>query len=207
MKRTRVKICGITRMEDAISAIDSGADAIGLVFYEKSPRYINLDKAAEITKNLPPFVSKVALFVDATSAEIKQVLESVVIDVLQFHGDESPQQCRAYGRPYIKAVRMRDDVNLHQVCNDYSDASAILIDSYIEGMHGGTGQIFDWSRIPDDLSKKIILAGGLSVENVAAAVAEVSPYAVDVSGGVEIEKGIKDAALIEKFMNEVLHAK
>lgn len=194
-------------MQDALSAVDAGADAIGLVFYQKSPRYIKLDKAAEITKILPPFVSKVALFVNASHEQVNSVLNTVDVDVLQFHGEESPEQCRHYGRPYIKAVRMREDVDLFQICDDYDDASALLIDSFVEGLHGGTGQKFDWSKIPENLNKKIILAGGLTVENVSAAIAEVSPYAVDVSGGVEIEKGIKDAVLIEEFIKEVTHAK
>lgn len=207
IKRTRVKVCGITRIEDALSAIASGADAIGFVFYEKSPRYIKKEKAADIAERLPPFVTKVALFVNASDEEIRSVLESVPVDILQFHGDENPEQCRSYGRPYIKAVRMHDDVDLFQISAEYFDASALLLDSFVEGIQGGTGQIFDWSCVPSNLGKQIILAGGLTVENVADAISEVSPYAVDVSGGVEITKGIKDAAKIEEFIQEVVHAK
>jgi phosphoribosylanthranilate isomerase len=207
MKRTRVKVCGITRVEDALNAVESGADAIGFVFYEKSPRYITVEKAVEIAKSLPPFVSIVALFVNATDEEVRSVLDTVPVDILQFHGEESPKSCKAFGWPYVKAIRMRDGVDLVQLSNDYADASALLLDSFIEGTQGGTGQIFDWSRVPSDLNKPIILAGGLSAENVADAISEVSPYAVDVSGGVEIEKGIKDAAKIEEFIQEVLHAK
>ncbi len=194
-------------MEDALNAVESGADAIGFVFYEKSPRYITREKAAEIVRSLPPFVSIVALFVNATDEEIRSVLDTVPVDILQFHGEESPQTCQRLGWPYVKAIRMRDGVDLLQLSNDYADAGALLLDSFVEGTQGGTGQIFDWSRVPSDLNKPIILAGGLSPENVADAISEVSPYAVDVSGGVEIEKGIKDAAKIEEFIQEVLHAK
>lgn len=207
IKRTRVKVCGITRVEDAVNAAESGADAIGLVFYDKSPRVITVKKAAEIAESLPPFVSKVALFVNASDEVIRTVLDIVPVDILQFHGEESQKICQGYGWPYIKAIRMRDDVDLLKLSHVYADASALLLDSFVEGTQGGTGQKFDWSRVPADLDKPIILAGGLTAENVAAAITEVSPYAVDVSGGVEIEKGIKDAAKIEEFIQEVLHAK
>lgn len=207
IKRTRVKVCGITRIEDALSAVDSGANAIGFVFYEKSPRYIKEEKAADIAGKLPPFVTKVALFVNASEEKIRSVLESVPVDILQFHGEETPEECRSYGRPYIKAVRMHDDVDLFQISGDYFDASALLLDSFVEGTQGGTGKTFDWSIVPSNLNKRIILAGGLTVVNVADAISKVSPYAVDVSGGVEIEKGIKDAAKIEEFIQEVMHAK
>jgi phosphoribosylanthranilate isomerase len=145
--------------------------------------------------------------VNASDEEIRTVLDTVPVDLLQFHGEESQKICQGLGWPYIKAIRMRDDVDLLQLSHDYADASALLLDSFVEGTQGGTGQKFDWSRVPADLNKPIILAGGLTPENVAAAISEVSPYAVDVSGGVEIEKGIKDAAKIEEFIQEVLHAK
>jgi len=193
-------------VEDALNAAESGADAIGLVFYDKSPRHVSLEKAAEIAMSLPLFISKVALFVNASDEEIRSVLDIVPVDILQFHGDESPQVCMSYGWPYIKAIRMHDDVDLFKLSDEYADANALLLDSFVEGTQGGTGQKFDWSRVPSDLNQRIILAGGLSPENVAEAISEVSPYAVDVSGGVEIEKGIKDAAKIEKFIQEVLHA-
>jgi phosphoribosylanthranilate isomerase len=207
IKRTRVKVCGITRLDDAISAVDSGADAIGFVFYEKSPRHIKREKAADIAEKLPPFVTKVALFVNASDEEIRSVLDLVPVDILQFHGDETPEKCRSFGWPYIKAVRMYDDVDLLQISGDYFDASALLLDSFVEGTQGGTGKTFDWSCVPFNLNKRIILAGGLTARNVADAISKVSPYAVDVSGGVEIEKGIKDAAKIEEFIQEVVHAK
>ena len=194
-------------MEDGLNAAESGADAIGFVFYDKSPRYINVKKAAKIAKSLPPFISIVALFVNATDEEIGSVLDTVPVDILQFHGEESPKTCLGYDRPYIKAIRMRDDVDLLKFSHDYADASALLLDSFVEGTQGGTGQKFDWSRVPSDIDKPIILAGGLTAGNVANAISIVSPYAVDVSGGVEIEKGIKDAAKIEEFIQEVLHAK
>ena len=207
IERTRVKVCGITRVEDGLNAAESGADAIGFVFYDKSPRYINVKKAAKIAKSLPPFISIVALFVNATDEEIRSVLDTVPVDILQFHGEESPEACQGYDRPYIKAIRMRDDVDLLKLSHDYADASALLLDSFVEGIQGGTGQKFDWSRVPSDIGKPIILAGGLTAGNVADAISIVSPFAVDVSGGVEIEKGIKDAAKIEEFIQEVLHAK
>lgn len=206
-QRTRVKICGITRVEDAISAVDSGADAIGFVFYEKSPRYVTQERAAEIVKKLPPFVSKVGLFVNTLNRGVRSVLNSVTLDTLQFHGEEEPEECRSYGLPYIKAIRMSDEVDLFQLSDKYADASALLLDSFVEGTQGGTGQKFDWSRAPSDFNQPITLAGGLTVENVATAILEVSPYAVDVSGGVEIEKGIKDAGKMEAFIREVNHAK
>ncbi len=207
IKRTRVKVCGITRTEDALSAAELGADAIGFVFYEKSPRYITVKKAAEIAKSLPPFVNKVALFVNASDKAIKSVLDTVPVDILQFHGQESQKICQSYGWPYIKAIRMCDGVDPVQLSHDYADASAFLLDSFVAGTHGGTGQKFDWSKVPLDLNKPMILAGGLSFENVAKAITKVSPYAVDVSSGVEIEEGVKDAAKIEEFIREVLHAK
>ena len=194
-------------MEDALSAAESGADAIGFVFYENSPRYLTVKKAAEIEKSLPLFISKVALFVNASDVEIRSILDEVPIDILQFHGDETPQECQSYGRPYIKSIRMHEDVDLFKLNDDFANASALLFDSFVKGTPGGTGQKFDWSRVPSDLNKPLILAGGLSPENVADAISEVSPYAVDVSGSVEIEKGVKDAAKMEKFIQEVMHAK
>jgi len=147
-------------VEDALNAAESGADAIGLVFYEKSPRYITVEKATEIAESLPPFVSKVALFVNASDEEIRSVLDTVPVDLLQFHGEESQKICQEYGWPYIKAIRMRDGVDLLQLSHVYADASALLLDSFVEGTQGGTGQKFDWSRVPADLNKPIILAGG-----------------------------------------------
>ena len=204
--RVRVKICGITRPRDALLAASLGADAIGLVFFPGSPRAVNIDRAQQIIAVLPPFVSKVGLFVNASAAEIDTVLENVSLDILQFHGDEQPEQCSCFPRPFIKAVRMQDNVNLHAVADKYSAASALLLDSYVKDIYGGTGTTFDWSSIPDDIPKPLILAGGLDAGNVANAVKQIRPYGVDVSGGVELEKGIKDAGKIEQFIREVRNA-
>jgi phosphoribosylanthranilate isomerase len=201
--RTRVKICGITRVEDALAAVQHGCDAIGLVFYAKSPRNVSPQQAADIVARLPAFVTAVGLFVDAAPAEIKAVLAAVRLDLLQFHGDETPQQCRQYGLPYMKAIRVKADTNLLQYAAEYSDAQALLLDAYAEGVAGGTGQVFDWSLIPANLPLPIVLAGGLNAGNVSAAIQQVRPYAVDVSGGVEVTKGIKDADKIAAFMRGV----
>lgn len=204
--RTRVKICGITRVEDAIEAVQQGADAIGLVFYANSPRYVAPAQAAEIVKKIPAFVSVVGLFVNAEPEEIKSILKIVALDVLQFHGDETPSQCRQFSKPYMKAVRVKSDTNLVQYAADYADAKALLLDAFAEGLPGGTGQVFDWKLIPQNLGLPVVLAGGLNAENVAQAISAVKPYAVDVSGGVEASKGIKDAAKIAAFMRGVSNA-
>jgi len=204
--RTRVKICGITRPEDAIAAVRAGADAIGLVFYPPSPRAITASRAAQIIQGIPPFVSTVGLFVNATADEVAAVLKAVPLDLLQFHGDESPDACEGHGRPYIKAVRMRPDVDLPDLDRRYQSALGLLLDSYQPGSPGGTGATFDWGRIPDTMRGRIILAGGLTPQNVAAAIQQVFPYAVDVSGGVEQEKGIKDEEKIRAFMRGVERA-
>jgi len=201
--RTRAKICGITRVEDALAAVAGGADAIGLVFYAKSPRHVSVERAAEIVASLPPFVDAVGLFVDADSAEVRSVLQSVRLDLLQFHGNETPAYCQAFDFPYIKAARVRPGLNLLQYAADFASARALLLDAYQEGVAGGTGQTFDWDLIPANLPKPVILAGGLDAGNVAEAIKRVRPYAVDVSGGVEREKGIKDAAKIAAFMRGV----
>lgn len=201
--RTRVKICGITSVEDALIAIEHGCDAIGLVFYAPSPRYVSPQKAAEIVAAIPPFVSAVGLFVNATDVELKSILSIVSLDCLQFHGDESPEQCRSYGMHYMKAIRVNSDTNLLQYEIDFYDAKALLVDAFVEGLVGGTGQSFDWTLIPKTLTKPIILAGGLTADNVESAIMQVKPYAVDVSGGVEKSKGLKDAAKIAAFMNKV----
>lgn len=205
-ERVRVKICGITRPQDALAAAHLGADAIGLVFYPASPRAVSIEAANAIIDVLPPFVCKVGLFVNATPDEISRILNEVALDLLQFHGDEKPEQCTGYSKPFIKAVRMQDNVDLNAVANRYADAGALLLDSFVEGLHGGTGQVFDWSRIPANPGKPLILAGGLTPANVATAINNVRPYAVDVSGGVESAKGIKDAQKIAEFIKEVRNA-
>lgn len=204
--RISIKICGITRPEDALLAAQAGADAIGLVFFPGSPRAVNIDRAQQIITVLPPFVSKVGLFVNAPAAEIDTVLENVSLDILQFHGDEQPEQCSCFSRPFIKAIRMQDNVNLKAMADKYRNAAALLLDTYVRDIYGGTGTTFDWASIPVDIPKPLILAGGLDAGNVANAVKQVRPYGVDVSGGVELEKGIKDAAKIEQFIREVRNA-
>lgn len=201
--RVRVKICGITRVEDALTAVAQGADAIGLVFYAPSPRAVSIEQAATIAKQMPAFVSVVGLFVNAEEHFIKELTSRVQLDLLQFHGDETPEQCAQYGLPFIKAVRVKSDTNLVQYAKDYSASRALLLDTYTEGVAGGTGHVFDWGLIPPDLNKPVVLAGGLTAENVALAIKQVKPYAVDVSGGVEASKGIKDAAKIAAFMQQV----
>lgn len=204
--RTRVKICGITRVQDALTAVQCGCDAIGLVFYGGSARNVSREQAAAIVAALPAFVSAVGLFVNAAEGEVHDVLSKVRLDLLQFHGDETPEQCRRYGVPYMKAIRVRPGANLLQYAADYSDAKALLLDAYAEGVAGGTGQVFDWSLIPKNLPQTVILAGGLNPGNVAEAIRQVRPYAVDVSGGVEAAKGIKDAEKIAAFMRGVSNA-
>jgi phosphoribosylanthranilate isomerase len=204
--RTRVKICGITRPDDALEAVRQGADAIGLVFYAKSPRVVTVEQAREITRNLPPFVTVVGLFVNAAREEIAATLAGTRIDLLQFHGDESPGECTGHGRPYIKVLRMREGLDPLVERDRYPEAAALLLDTYREGVPGGTGSVFDWDRIPEELAPSIVLAGGLTPENVEQAVRRVRPYAVDVSGGVEREKGIKDGGKIAAFIRGVERA-
>ncbi len=201
--RTRVKICGITRPEDAMAAIEAGADALGFVFYPPSPRYVEVARAASIIRQLPPFVTSVALFVNADRETIAEVIRETGIDLLQFHGNECPDYCAEHGRPWIKAVRMKDDLDLDKVVRDHAGARALLLDAYRPGVPGGTGEAFDWGRIPAELAGRIVLAGGLTPDNVADAVRQVKPYAVDVSGGVEASKGIKDREKIKQFMRGV----
>lgn len=203
MFKTRVKICGITSVEDALLAVANGCDAIGLVFYQPSPRYVTPQKAAEIVSALPPFVATVGLFVDASQNNIESILDQVNLDCLQFHGDETPEQCRAYRMHYMKAIRVKPTTNLLQYEIDFYDAKALLLDTFVEGVVGGTGLAFDWNLIPETLTKPIVLAGGLTADNVALAIKQAKPYAVDVSGGVEKSKGVKDAAKIAAFMQSV----
>ena len=201
--RTRVKICGITRVEDALAAVNAGADAIGLVFYAPSPRCVTIAQAQQIVAALPPFVSVVALFVNALTAEIETILAQVRIDIVQFHGDETPAQCQQINLPYYKAIRVKAESNLLQYALEFESAKALLLDTYTEAAFGGTGHVFDWNLIPKNMTKPVILAGGLVPENVALAIRQVRPYAVDVSGGVEQSKGVKDSAKIAAFMHAV----
>jgi len=196
----RVKICGITREQDLHAACDAGADALGFVFYEKSPRNVSAMDAAALVRELPPFVQSVGLFVNAAPAFIESVLKAVPLDLLQFHGDESAADCACHGRPYIKAVRVNRDTDLLKCAADFEDARGLLLDAYVPGVPGGTGERFDWSLIPEKMPKAVILSGGLTPDNVAEAVEQVRPWAVDVSSGVEMAKGIKDAHKIAQFI-------
>jgi len=205
-KRTRVKICGITRVEDALASVSAGADAIGLVFYPKSSRFLSIDQAIEIVQAVPAFVTVVGLFKDAQASEIEAVLKRVSLGLLQFHGDECPADCGAYAMPYIKAIGMLGNTNLPAYADTYADATGLLLDGHAVGEAGGTGQTFDWSMLPDGFNRPIILAGGLNPSNVAEAIRTTNPYAVDLSSGVESAPGIKDAKKIEALMQEVRRA-
>jgi len=200
----RVKICGITRLEDLLNAAKSGADAIGLVFYEKSPRNVSIAQAVKLLAMLPPFVTVVGLFVNASAQRVREVQNSVLLDVLQFHGEESPQFCEQFQRPYLKAIRVNPGVDLLQCAADFHSAQGLLLDAHVEGIPGGTGTVFDWTLIPPQFPVPLILSGGLHAENVAAGIRQVRPWAVDISSGVELSKGIKDAAKISRFMQEVM---
>lgn len=200
---TRIKICGITRVEDVLAAAHGGADAIGLVFYEKSPRHVERRQAARLAAAIPPFVTLVGLFVNASTENVRETLRQIPLDVLQFHGEEEPEFCRQFGRPYLKALRVKNGLNLVQCAARYQDAQGLLLDAYIEGTHGGTGIAFDWSLIPQGLPLPVVLSGGLHAGNVTDAIRQVRPWAVDVSSGVESAKGIKDAAKIAAFITEI----
>jgi len=202
-RRTRVKICGISRPEDAEAAALAGADAIGLVFYEPSPRAVTIERAQAICAVLPPFVTRVGLFVNPEPAMARKVLTSVPIDLLQFHGEETAAECESFGRPYIKAARVQPDFDLDLFISRYAGACGILVDTYQADKQGGTGKVFDWSLIPDRYNKPLILAGGLKADNVADAIRRVQPFGVDVSGGVESAPGIKEAEQILEFIREV----
>ncbi|NLD13624.1 MAG: phosphoribosylanthranilate isomerase [Gammaproteobacteria bacterium] len=200
---TRVKICGITRLEDARVAAQAGADALGFVFYGPSPRNVEPEQAGEMVRQLPAFVTSTGLFVDAERAFVEQVLAQVPLDLLQFHGDETPDYCESFGRPYIKALRMQPGVDIAALAQSYQEARGILLDAWVPGVPGGTGTTFDWNSIPQALAKPLILAGGLDVDNVQLAIRQVRPWAVDISGGVEAAKGIKDAGKVRAFMQQV----
>lgn len=205
MSRTRIKICGLTRPEDVIAAVESGADAVGLVFYPPSPRYVSVARAAELAALIPPFVTTVGLFVNPEPADVEQVLAHVPLQLLQFHGDESEADCSRYGRAWIKAARMHGGVDLVEFCALHPSAPGILLDAFVDG-YGGGGRVFDWSLIPEGLNRRLILSGGLDPDNVVEAVRRVKPWAVDVSSGVESGKGIKDAARIAAFIAGVRDA-
>lgn len=201
--RTRIKICGITRIDDARAAIAAGADAIGLVFYPRSPRCLDIERAHSIVAELPPLVTVVGVFVNQTIEQVRETADRVCLHLLQLHGDETPAQCRRYGRPYIKGVRMHDDVDLTATARDFSDCRGLLLDTYKPGIEGGTGETFSWKRIPATVTKPVLLAGGLNPANVGEAIETVRPFAIDVSSGVEKAKGVKDAREIERLVKAV----
>ncbi len=203
MTRTRVKICGITRLADALAAVEFGVDALGFVFYAASPRWIAPHEAREIIAKLPPFVSAVGLFVNADLDVVRAIVRETGIDLVQFHGQESAAYCAQSPRPYVKAVAARPGVDIAARAQEFAHARALLVDSYDPLLAGGTGVTFDWSLVATPPAFPLILAGGLSAANVAAAITHVRPYAVDVSGGVESSKGLKDSARIREFMAEV----
>lgn len=204
--RTRVKICGITRVEDGLAAAAAGADAIGLNFFAPSPRCVDIDEAATIRQSLPPFVTVVGLFVNAPEESVAQVVERVDLELLQFHGDETPADCERFGLPYMKAVRVHETLDMRAASQRYASACALLLDAHDDKLWGGSGRTFDWKLVPADMALPIVLAGGLTPANVADAVKGLRPYGVDVSGGVEQSPGIKDAAKITKFIEEVQRA-
>ncbi len=199
----KIKICGFTIAENARQAALAGVDAIGLNFYTKSPRHVNISSAREIVAALPPFVNKVGLFVNANPSLIDEVLCEVALDTLQFHGDESPSDCAQYEMPFIKAIRVSPEVDLIKTANEYSQASALLLDTYQPDVYGGSGKSFDWSLAKIELDLPIILAGGLTPDNVSVAINIAQPYAVDVSSGVESAKGLKDIDKIRAFISSV----
>lgn len=199
----RVKICGLTRPQDVDAAVTCGADAIGLVFYTPSPRAVDLKQAKVLASRIPAFVSVTGLFVNPERELVKEVLDAVPLDLLQFHGDEDPEFCQSFGRRWIKAVRVRKPGQIEQAFSDYHQASGLLVDAWDPNRYGGTGLSFNWSLIPESRPLPLILAGGLSSDNVARAIEQVRPWAVDVSGGVEESKGKKDATKLSQFFKEV----
>jgi phosphoribosylanthranilate isomerase len=200
--KPRIKICGLTRIEDLHAAVAAGADAIGLVFYPPSPRYVDLQTAAMLARAVPPFVTIVGLFVNADPQVVRETLAAVPIHLLQFHGDEDESYCRQFDRPYMKAARVKPGVDLVQYAAAFPSAQAILLDTFVDG-YGGGGKVFDWSLVPAALGKPIVLSGGLDAGNVGDAVRRVRPAAVDVSSGVEAAKGIKDTEKINAFVAAV----
>ncbi len=204
-QRTRIKICGLTRAADVDAAVESGADAIGLVFYASSARHVTLDRASDLAQRLPPFVTPVGLFVNARAADVQAALQAIPQMLLQFHGDETPAECDRHGRPYLRAARMGGGFDLLDFAARFQRAQALLLDAHVEG-YGGGGKVFDWSVIPASVPHRLVLSGGLHAENVARGILQVRPWAVDVSSGVESAKGIKDAAAIRRFCDAVREA-
>lgn len=205
IQRTRIKICGLTRESDIDAAVDAGADAVGFVFYDRSPRRVSVSRAAELARRLPPFVMPVGLFVNASAAEIGAAVQATPQLLLQFHGDESPKECRQPARPFLRAARVQPGFDLLDFATRFSEAQAILLDAHVDG-YGGGGKAFDWSLIPRNVPRPVVLSGGLHAGNVIEGIRQVRPWAVDVSSGVESSKGIKDAAEIRRFCDAVREA-
>jgi phosphoribosylanthranilate isomerase len=201
--RTRIKICGLRDPEHARIASEAGADAIGLVFYDQSPRFVQIAQAKEIVRVLPPYVMPVGLFVNAEATDVEAILTQLPLGLLQFQGDETADFCSRFGRPYVRAVRMEKGTDLVEYSSRFSGAKALLVDAHVPGQRGGTGQVFDWKTIPARLPMPLILSGGLTSENVGRAIREVRPWAVDVSSGVESSRGVKDPAKIVEFIRSV----
>jgi len=205
MNRTRIKICGLTREADLDAAVAAGADAIGFVFYAKSPRFVSTERAAELARRLPPFVTPVGLFVNASEALLGEALTAIPNMLLQFHGDETPQDCARLHRPYLRAARMTPGFDLLDFAQQYSGAQALLLDAHVEG-YGGGGKVFDWSLIPKNVHSPVVLSGGLHAGNVQTGILRVRPWAVDVSSGVEETKGLKNVRLMQQFCDAVREA-
>lgn len=206
MRRTRVKICGLTRSVDVRSVVENGVDAIGIVLHPSSPRFVPVSQAIELLRVCGPFVQTVALFMDEDASYVHQALKTLPFDLLQFHGEETADYCEQFGRPYIKAVPMGQELSLQEYMAQHPHAAGFLLDSHTVGEQGGSGKTFDWHKVPRETSRPLIVAGGLSADNVADAIKVIQPYAVDVSSGVEIAKGIKDPVKIELFMQTIAEA-
>jgi len=203
--RTRIKICGVSRPEDVAAAVDAGADAVGLVFHPGSPRFLKLAEAEALAKQLPPYVTPVGLFVNAEPAMIAAAVAAIPALVLQFHGDETPTQCAAAGRPYLRAARMAPGFDLLDFARRFGEAQGLLLDAHVEAF-GGSGKVFDWSLVPRGVPHRLVLSGGLHAGNVGSGIREIRPWAVDVSSGVESARGVKDAAAIHAFCDAVREA-
>lgn len=205
MSRTRIKICGITREQDLQAAVAAGADALGFVFYPQSARHLDIERAAALVRRVPPFVTRVGLFVNPDPQVLADTLAAVPLDLVQYQGDETPEFCESFGRPYVKVARMRPGIDLVEFARSYPSARGLLLDAYVES-YGGAGQMFDWSLVPKGLPLPVVVAGGLTAANVGSAIRQLRPWGVDVSSGVEAAKGIKDAEKINAFVAAVKDA-
>lgn len=205
--QTRIKFCGMTRLQDVQTAVGLGIDALGFVFVKASPRYIDIQTTQQIFEFIPPSINKVGLFMNPETSDVYKVLDSLNLNYLQFHGQEDEKFCSQFNWPFLKAIPMGSIVSVSEFCNEFPSATAFLLDSHVAGQMGGSGETHNWEKLPDDLEKPIILAGGLTAENVANAISVVQPYGVDVSSGIETSKGIKDPVKMKKFVKEVKYAR